>query len=291
MTNEAPFALYVRAINQVAFDVSDALGFSVEMSALAVSLFEEGPDTMQVQALYSTRKQAERALLSLSLSSSTETMIEQLPDIDWVEKSQRGLPPVKAGRFWIYGSHDKELIPKNTKWPVEINAGLAFGTGHHGTTKGCLIEFDKFLKEGFFPNKVLDLGCGAGILAIAAAKALNLEIIATDIDSDAVEVTLFNARINNVSELIKCYKLNGVKNSVLQKNTFDLIFANILAGPLIKLSADIVDILCPNGKVILSGILDNQSDLVTRAFVNCGLEIEKKSSTSGWTSITGRKVK
>jgi ribosomal protein L11 methyltransferase len=291
MTNEAPFALYVRAINQVAFNVSDALGFSVEMSALAVSLFEEGPDTMQVQALYSTRKQAEQALLSLSLSSSTETMIEQLPDIDWVEKSQRGLPPVKAGRFWIYGSHDKELIPKNTKWPVEINAGLAFGTGHHGTTKGCLIEFDKFLKEGFFPNKVLDLGCGAGILAIAAAKALNLEIIATDIDSDAVEVTLFNARINNVSELIKCYKLNGVKNSVLQKNTFDLIFANILAGPLIKLSADIVDILCPNGKVILSGILDNQSDLVTRAFVNCGLEIEKKSSISGWTSITGRKVK
>ena len=136
MINKAPFALYVRAINQVAFNVSDALGFSVEMSALAVSLFEEGPDTMQVQALYSTRKQAEQALLSLSLSSSIETMIEQLPDIDWVEKSQRGLPPVKAGRFWIYGSHDKELIPKNTKWPVEINAGLAFGTGHHGTTKG-----------------------------------------------------------------------------------------------------------------------------------------------------------
>jgi ribosomal protein L11 methyltransferase len=103
-----------------------------------------------------------------------------------LKKVREGLPPVKAGRFWIYGSHDKELIPKNTKWPVEINAGLAFGTGHHGTTKGCLIEFDKLLKEGFFPNKVLDLGCGAGILAIAAAKALNLDIIATDIDSDAV---------------------------------------------------------------------------------------------------------
>ena len=291
MTDKSPFALYVRATNQVAFNVSDALGFSVEMSALAVSLFEEGPDTMQVQALYSTRKQAEQALLSLSLSSSIETMIEQLPDIDWVEKSQRGLPPVKAGRFWIYGSHDKELIPKNIKWPVEINAGLAFGTGHHGTTKGCLLELDRLLEEGFFPKKVLDLGCGAGTLAIATAKALKLNIIATDIDSDAVEVTLFNARINNVSKFIKCYKLDGVKNSKLQKNTFDIIFANILSVPLIKLSEGIVDILCPNGKVILSGILDDQSELVSRAFINCGLEIEKKSSISGWTSITGRKIK
>ena len=291
MTDKSPFALYVRATNQVAFNVSDALGFSVEMSALAVSLFEEGPDTMQVQALYSTRKQAEQALLSLSLSSSIETMIEQLPDIDWVEKSQRGLPPVKAGRFWIYGSHDKELIPKNIKWPVEINAGLAFGTGHHGTTKGCLLELDRLLEEGFFPKKVLDLGCGAGTLAIATAKALKLNIIATDIDSDAVEVTLFNARINNVSKFIKCYKLDGVKNSELEKNTFDLIFANMLSGPLIKLSEGIVDILCPNGKVILSGILDDQSELVSRAFINCGLEIEKKSSISGWTSITGRKIK
>ena len=291
MTDKSPFALYVRATNQVAFNVSDALGFSVEMSALAVSLFEEGPDTMQVQALYSTRKQAEQALLSLSLSSSIETMIEQLPDIDWVEKSQRGLPPVKAGRFWIYGSHDKELIPKNIKWPVEINAGLAFGTGHHGTTKGCLLELDRLLEEGFFPKKVLDLGCGAGTLAIATAKALKLNIIATDIDSDAVEVTLLNARINNVSKFIKCYKLDGVKNSKLQKNTSDLIFANILSGPLIKLSEGIVDILCPNGKVILSGILDDQSELVSRAFINCGLEIEKKSSISGWTSITGRKIK
>ena len=291
MTDKSPFALYVRATNQVAFNVSDALGFSVEMSALAVSLFEEGPDTMQVQALYSTRKQAEQALLSLSLSSSIETMIEQLPDIDWVEKSQRGLPPVKAGRFWIYGSQDKELIPKNIKWPVEIKAGLAFGTGHHGTTKGCLLELDRLLEEGFFPKKVLDLGCGAGTLAIATAKALKLNIIATDIDSDAVEVTLLNARINNVSKFIKCYKLDGVKNSKLQKNTFDLIFANILSGPLIKLSEGIVDILCPNGKVILSGILDDQSELVSRAFINCGLEIEKKSSISGWTSITGRKIK
>ncbi|MDC0422521.1 50S ribosomal protein L11 methyltransferase, partial [Hellea sp.] len=181
--------------------------------------------------------------------------------------------------------------PKNIKWPVEINAGLAFGTGHHGTTKGCLLELDRLLEEGFFPKKVLDLGCGAGTLAIATAKALKLNIIATDIDSDAVEVTLFNARINNVSKFIKCYKLDGVKNSKLQKNTFDLIFANILSGPLIKLSEGIVDILCPNGKVILSGILDDQSELVSRAFINCGLEIEKKSSISGWTSITGRKIK
>ena len=291
MSNEAPFALYIRAINQIAFDVSDTLGFSMEMSALAVSLFEEGPDTMQVQALYSTQQQAEQALLSLSLSSTIETMIEQLPNIDWVKKSQSGLSPVQAGRFLIYGSHDKKLIPKNIKWPIEINAGLAFGTGHHGTTKGCLIEFDKILEEGFIPTRVLDLGCGAGILAIAAAKALKTNIIATDIDTDAVQVTLHNAHINNVSRIVNCYKINGVKSSKLQKDTFDLVFVNILAGPIISLSQDIMEILCIEGKIILSGILDEQYNLVSVAFKNLGLEIEKKSSISGWTTIVGKKAK
>ena len=132
------------------------------------------------------------------MSGATEHFITQLPDEDWVAKSQAGLPPVEAGRFWIHGAHDADKIPTDIPWPVKIEAGAAFGTGHHGTTKGCLLIFDDLLKQNYRPNKILDLGCGAGTLAIAAAKALSINILATDIDADAVSVTLQNANINKV---------------------------------------------------------------------------------------------
>ena len=144
-----------------------------------------------------------------------ESFITQLPDEDWVSKSQAGLPPVEAGRFWLYGSHDKDAIPASIPYPIEINAGLAFGTGHHGTTKGCLLKFDDLLNAGFNPNKVLDLGCGAGVLAIAAAKALEHNILATDIDPDAVAVTSENAQLNNVHKYIDSYQADGFELSLI----------------------------------------------------------------------------
>jgi len=288
-SSEPPFALFIRGSKDDAFAVSDQLGFESEMQALAVSLFEDGPETMHVQALFETEDQAQACLGGLKFPADMESFITQLPNEDWVSKSQAGLPPVEAGRFWLYGTHDADKIPSHIEYPIEINAGLAFGTGHHGTTKGCLLILDGLLDAGFNPQNVLDLGCGAGVLAIAAAKALSREILATDIDPDAIDVTLQNAAVNNVSEYIKSYQANGFESRHLKGRQFDLIFANILAGPLMGLAPDITAALAPGGKVILSGILDEQADTVRQAFIEKGLKVSPQPSLSGWTSLLGQK--
>ncbi len=287
MKSNQPYALFIRGSKEQAFEISDQLGFDSHIEALAISLFEDGPETMHVQALFETQKQAEVCLNGLKFSADMECFITQLPDEDWVSKSQAGLPPVEAGRFWIYGSHDKDIIPKSVPFPIEVNAGLAFGTGHHGTTKGCLMIFDRLLKTGFSPKHVLDLGCGAGVLAIAAAKALKQPILATDIDSDAVAVTSENAELNKVEKYIESYQADGFNSRYLKGRKFDLIFANILARPLMGLAPDIVDALTPGGKVILSGILDEQAEAVSNTFTEKGLEISSQPSLSGWTSLLG----
>jgi len=288
MTDQPPFALFIRGNKANAFEVSDQLGFDSEMEALAVSLFEDGPETMHVQALFETEAQAQACLGGLKFPKDMESFITQLPNEDWVSKSQAGLPPVEAGRFWLYGTHDADAIPTNVPFPIEINAGLAFGTGHHGTTKGCLLIFDRLLENGFTPERVLDLGCGAGVLAIAAAKALQRDILATDIDQDAVDVTLQNAQVNNVSEFVKSYQADGFDSAELKGKQFDLIFANILAGPLMGLAPDIAAALAPGGQVILSGILDEQADAVSEAFTKKGLKVSPQPSLSGWTSLLGQ---
>jgi len=290
MTDAPPFALFIRGSKEAAFEVSDQLGFDTEMQALAVSLFEDGPETMHVQALFETEAQAESCLEELRFPDDMECFITQLPNEDWVSKSQAGLPPVEAGRFWLFGTHDKGNVPANVPFPIEINAGLAFGTGHHGTTKGCLLIFDGLLSAGFNPERVLDLGCGAGVLAIAAAKALNKDILATDIDQDAVDVTLQNAAVNDVSQHIKSYQADGFKSPHLKDQQFDLIFANILAGPLMGFAPDIAAALAPGGKVILSGILDEQFETVMDTFTKKGLKVTPQPSLSGWTSLLGQKV-
>ena len=284
---QPPFALFIRGSKNAAFDISDQLGFASDIQALAVSIFEDGPNTMHVQALFETQALAQTCLEGLNFPEKMESFITQLPDENWVSKSQAGLPPVGAGRFWLYGSHDKDAIPASIPYPIEINAGLAFGTGHHGTTKGCLLIFDDLLNAGFNPNKVLDLGCGAGVLAIAAAKALEHNILATDIDPDAVAVTSENAQLNNVHKYIDSYQADGFESPYIKGQKFNLIFANILAKPLMGLAPDIAAALAPNGKVILSGILDEQADMVAQAFIEKGLEITPQPSISGWTSLLG----
>lgn len=282
-------ALFVRGPRDLIFDLSDKLGFESEMDALAISVFEDGADSMHIQALYNSFAEANQALKSLNLPVTTESFITPLPDEDWVAKSQAGLPPVYAGRFCVYGSHSSEDIPANVTHPILIDAGAAFGTGHHGTTKGCLQILDGLLGQNLDVSSVLDLGCGAGTLAIAAAMSLNLPILATDIDVDAVDVTRENAAINDVSHLIKAVKADGFDHPVLVGQTFNLIFANILAGPLMGLAPDIAQHLSAGGHVILSGILDEQADKVAETFTAQAIDIKKGPSLAGWTSLLGRK--
>ena len=289
--NNQPYALFIRGPSQDIFNLAEALGFESHMEALAISIFEDKPesDIYHLQALYETGLEAQQALKHLDLSPELEAFITQLPDEDWVSLSQKGLPPVDAGRFWIYGAHDKDKVPENCPWPIHIEAGPAFGTGHHGTTKGCLVIFDNLLKEGKTFERVLDLGCGAGTLAIAAAMALKISVQASDIDPDAVDVSLANAKQNNVGSLINAFQADGFESEALTGQTYDLIFANILAGPLMGLAPDIAKALSPGGTVILSGILDELAGNVSKAFEAENIKIKKGPSLSGWTSLQGEK--
>ena len=283
------WALFIRADRDSAFEISDRLGFEVETEALAVSIFEDGPDTMAVQAIFETETDAKMCHDLLNLPETIESFVTQLPDEDWVSLSQSGLPPVRAGRFFIYGSHDADQIPNDIEYPILIEAGMAFGTGHHGTTKGCLLMLDDMVTRGDTPQRILDLGCGAGILAIAAAKAYQRTVLATDIDPDAKEVTNENAKINGVAEFIDAHVADGFDSPVLKGQQFDLIFANILAGPLMGLAPEIANALAPNGQVILSGILDELAPDVAVAFEDVGINVTPQPSLAGWTSLRGIK--
>ena len=290
MTGQPPFALFIRGPQDLIFDLSDELGFSDAMQALALSVFEDGPDTFHVQALYASQADAQFALAALQIPPGCEAFISQLPDEDWVSKSQQGLPPVFAGRFCVFGAHSASEIPADTPFPIRIEAGAAFGTGHHGTTKGCLMLFDEMLKTGNTPKSILDLGCGAGTLAIGAAMALGIDVLATDIDPEAVTVTIENAEINRVTGLIDAKCINGFDDSAFSGRQFDLIFANILAGPLMGLAPEISEFLMPGGHTILSGILDEQADKVAEIFAANGISTKKGPSLSGWTSLLGIKT-
>jgi len=286
--NKRPFTLTLTGPSSFIFDLSDALGFEGAFAALSVSVFEVTAKQSYVQALYETIDEAELALAGLTLPTGVSHIIEQLPDEDWVSKSQAGLAPVTAGQFLIYGTHDASAVNIKGKIGLQVDAGLAFGTGHHGTTAGCLILFDKLISHGFNPQHICDLGCGAGILAIAAAKITQQIILATDIDNDAVNVTHQNAVVNDVANLINPQQADGFDAPCFQDQYFDLIFANILAGPLMGLAPDIVKHMRPGGYVILSGIMREQENTVADHFISHGLDVIEIYPKDEWVSILAR---
>lgn len=266
------------------YEAAETLGFLDDSEALAITVFEKEVKTAALnfvlEALYETEAEAKTA------QAIIPGIISAVEDQDWVSLTQSGLPPVAAGRFFVHGSHDKDAIPSGTEFPILIDAGMAFGTGHHGTTKGCLVIFDNLLLDGNAPSSVLDLGCGAGILAIAAAKALpNIDIYASDIDPDAIEVTKANAKINAVGDSINAFQADGFSSANLKGQSFDLIFANILAGPLMGLAPEIFQATKPKGRVILSGILAEQAETVATTFSKAGFQVTPKITLEGWTSL------
>jgi ribosomal protein L11 methyltransferase len=285
-----PWALNITATPDIAFDIADALGMEGEMPALSVTIFDAPPDMMLVQSLYETQADAAKAKDALNSNELITAGIEQLPAKDWVSETQAGLPPVRVGRFFIYGSHDADKVPHDAV-SLLVDAGMAFGTGHHGTTAGCLRIFSDLLDAETPMNTILDLGCGAGILAMAAAKTLpDAQITATDIDPDAIHVTEANSIANKVTGRIQATVANGFDSPVLSGRRFDLIFANILAGPLMGLAEDIVAATASGGCVILSGILDGKAADVSACFKAAGLTVTPQPSLEGWTSLLGVKA-
>ena len=208
---------------------------------------------------------------------------------DWVKATLEELVPVRAGRFIVHGGHDRANVPPN-KLGIEIEAALAFGTGHHGTTRGCLMLLDEVLKA-HRPRRVLDLGPGTGVLAIAAAKALRHRVLASDIDPLSVRVAADNARLNGTGDLVETIRGSGFSAPQFRKRgPFDLVLANILANPLRQMATPMSRHLAPQALVILSGLLPPQASAVIAAYRARGLVLKRHIQIEGWSSLLMRKA-
>lgn len=207
-----------------------------------------------------------------------------IEDENWVARALDGLPPVETGRFFLYGSHDESTVPPN-KIGLKIEASYAFGTGHHGTTRGCLLALEYLVRRRTFSN-ALDLGCGTGVLGMAFARLLRRPVVATDIDPLATSKSIENARINRAGPYMRIETANGFRSQLISDNApFDLIFANILAGPLMKLMPGIHKNLAPGGNVILSGILDEQANGICTMARAQGLLVKRRTALEGWVTL------
>ncbi len=215
--------------------------------------------------------------------------ITPLEQKNWIEETQRRFPPFSIGSFFIHGSHVTEGIPAD-QLIIQLDAGLAFGSGEHATTAGCLMLLEKLQQRGFKPESVLDMGCGSAILAIAVARLwpdmTDSAIIAADIDATSVSVASDNARINQVERSIHLVESSGFSHTDIQaKAPYDVIVANILMTPLIGMAGDIQHHLAADGAVILSGILMSQCDEVIAAYADNGLKLQERLDKDGWSSL------
>lgn len=252
------------------------------------SIFDEG-EVARLDLIFDGEPDLAMVRHKARLPDSMEIESAAMPDEDWVKLSLKGLKPVEAGRFVLFGEHDRDQIPAG-KVTLEIEAGPAFGTGHHGTTRGCLLAFDEILERGETPATVFDLGCGTAALAIAAAKTLpDAEVLASDIDPEAVEESQVNCEKNGAPDIV-CFVAEGLDHSRLAGRQFDLIFANILAGPLVALAPGIANALVPGGKVILSGLLSEQEAWVREAYEAAGLSVLRREPIEGWETLVAMKA-
>ena len=247
----------------------------------AVLIDEEpfGPNAT-VEALYADMPDGDL----LSRLTRAEIHVGLIPDQDWIKLSQEGLAPVRAGRFFVYGAHDRGAVPHGVI-PLRIEAGLAFGTGHHESTALCLSFLSCLAKRQRFHHP-LDLGCGTGVLAIAMARLWKTRIIAVDIDPIAVCVARDNAALNGTAPLVRTLAADGLSNPVLADAApFDLVVANILAGPLTRLAGDIARILAPRGSLILSGLLRWQENTVLGFYRARGLALCDTRRDGNWSAL------
>jgi ribosomal protein L11 methyltransferase len=282
--------LYVTTTEVLAGEVLDLLSevFGEEDFAIATTEIDEKKDIWEA-SVYMMREDEDdvRVRVEAALSEAFPDMAVQrevIPDVDWVAKSLEGLKPVRAGRFLVHGSHDRDKV-RSGDIAIEIDAGQAFGTGHHGTTAGCLEVIDRVVRSRRVRN-ALDLGTGSGVLAIAVRKLKNIPVLATDIDPIATRVAAENVRRNGIASGIVTETAPGFHSTAFSNHgPFDLIIANILARPLIKMAPQLVTHLAPGGSVILSGILASQRWKVLAAYNGAHLRHVRTIWRNGWVTI------
>ncbi len=262
-----------------------------EPTGVGVFEIEDGSELWEVGVYFLEEPNA--ALLDvLALAFGAKPFVlSEVPDIDWVAKVRRELSPVDAGRFFVFGSHDADKVPAG-RVALQIEATVAFGTGHHGTTLGCLKAFDALFSAGFAPARVADIGCGTAVLAMAAAAVLpDALIIASDIDEVAVEVAIANLSINGLAGRVDCVEAAGFDHpQLLAVAPFDLVFANILKGPLIELAPSMAQNVAADGLIILSGLLVEQADAVTDTYVTAGFAAKTRDEIGDWATLVLRRL-
>lgn len=278
--------------------ISEILAQAFEEEGNPVTVYETSADGKFWSAeilLFDMEPEAARALVLDRVGSdafAAPVEAEELPDINWVEKSLEGLKPVRAGRFLVHGSHDSDKVPPGAIG-LEIEAALAFGTGHHGTTAGCLEEIDRLLSLREY-DRILDLGTGTGVLAIAAALKAKQPVLATDIDPVATRTALENARMNGAGHLVSGFTANGVEDRRFAEfGPFDLVIANILARPLMKMSRSIGAQMARSATLVLSGLRLEDGPRILFAYRCQGFVLDRRREKDGWLTLTlvrGRKV-
>lgn len=268
-----------------------ALGEAMERMSpppegVGVFEIEDGSGRWEVGGYFGTAPDGIALAVLAAAFGARDFAVSELPGTDWVAHVQRELHPVEAGRFFIHGSHDADRVPEG-RIALLIEAAMAFGTGHHGTTRGCLLALEELLGAGFRPGRVADIGAGTAVLAMAAARSLpDAQVVAGDIDPVAVEVAQANVAVNGLAGRIACVEAAGFDHPLLEgAGAWDLVFANILAAPLIALAPDIARALAPRGRAILSGLLVTQAGAVTRACEAAGLELDAQEDLGDWATL------
>ena len=276
-------------------DLANLLAGAVEKmmpAPMGVGVFEieDGSGLWEVGA-YFTESPDDTVLDVLAMAFGAKPFaLSELPEIDWVAKVRRELSPVEAGRFFVYGSHDADKVPPG-RVALQIEATVAFGTGHHGTTLGCLRAFDRLLDQGLRARNVADIGCGTAVLALAAAATLpDAAILASDIDQVAVDVARANVAINGLEGRLDCIEAAGFDHPRIRAAApFDLVFANILKGPLIELAPDMAAHIAPGGLAILSGLLVVQADSIIAAYQDAGFTLTDREDLGEWSALVLRR--
>lgn len=282
--------LYVSTTEKQAEEILDLLSevFGEEDFAIGTTEIDEKKDVWEASVYMMAEEEADvRTRIEAALKDAFPDAAlsrEVIPDVDWVVKSLEGLKPVRAGRFLVHGSHDRDKV-RTGDIAIEIDAGQAFGTGHHGTTAGCLEVIDRVVRARKVRN-ALDLGTGSGVLAIAVRKLRNIPVLATDIDPVAIRVAAENVRRNGIASGISTVTAPGFHSTAFSEHgPFDLIIANILARPLIRMAPQLVTNLAPGGSVILSGILAGQRWKVIAAYNGAKLRHVRTIWRNGWVTI------
>ena len=275
---------------------AEALGAAMERmtpapTGLGVFEMEDGSGLWEVGGYFDAAPDETALALLAAAFGARPFAVSELPETDWVAQVRRELAPVRAGRFFLHGAHDADKVPEGVE-PLLVEAATAFGTGHHGTTLGCLRAFDRLAADGAAPGPVADLGCGTAVLAMAAARVWpGQTVVASDIDPVAVEVAGANVAANRLSGRVQVLEAAGLDHPALAAAApFRLVFANIVKGPLMELAPAVGAAVAPGGWAILSGLLPSQVDDVTAAYAAAGFAVHASEEIRDWATLCLRKT-